>query len=426
MEVLFNYLRDVLYDPEKAVLNIDDLPDDYRVFGSGLLYFTECVMETKALAHALSKGDLTGKLPSRGNEIAAPLKSLHASLKHLTWQAQQIAKGDYSQRIAFMGDFSNAFNTMVEQLAERQKKLECEINQIQKKSKSLEQGNLLLSALMQYVPQQIIVIDKNTRKILLMNDIAKNEVNNDSGYLDNLIKTISGRETANDGQEFEVIYLQGGHVRYFMIRTYSLEWKNTNAEVYTISDISATKSKIEELENHAYRDNITQLYNRAFGMLTLDSWLHEKRRFSLVFADLDGLKYINDEFGHKEGDNYIFNAAKYLKTFSAVSYAERTAANDNSKKDITKTDTVVCRIGGDEFMVLASDINYDEAFTAMKKIYDNFLNDESLKKKKYPYSFSFGIAAVEKNNNLSASEILSIADEKMYEDKRARKKERKN
>jgi diguanylate cyclase (GGDEF)-like protein len=407
MEILLNYLRDVIYNPEKAVLDIEKLPDDFQVFGKGLVYFTENVMETKAFAEALSRGDLADKLPSRVNEIAAPLKSLHASLKHLTWQAQQIANGDYTQRVAFMGEFADAFNMMVEQLAERQKKLESKMNQIKKKSKSLEQSNLLLTNLMQHVPQQIIVLNSKTNKILLMNDTAKNELINDDNYMDNFIQIISeSKNNIENESEFEINYLQRGFVRYFLVKIYFLEWKNSNAEVLVISDISATKNKIEELKNHAYRDSGTQLYNRAFGMLTIDNWLYERKQFSLIFADLDGLKYVNDEFGHNEGDDYIKNAAKHLKTFSP--------------------DAVICRIGGDEFLLLVLDTSYDEAHAKMCAIYHNFENDESLKNKKYVYSISFGIFTVEKDNNLPASDILSIADERMYENKRIRKKARQN
>jgi len=120
-EILFQYLRDVIYSPSNAVLDIEALPEDFQEFGNGLMFFAECVIETKALAHALSKGDLHTEVPNPGNEVAAPLKALHASLRHLTWQAQQIAKGDYQQRVDFMGDFSFAFNVMAEQLEERRR-----------------------------------------------------------------------------------------------------------------------------------------------------------------------------------------------------------------------------------------------------------------------------------------------------------------
>lgn len=79
-------------------------------------YFAECTAETRALAQALSRGDLHSALPSPGNEMAAPLKALHATLSHLTWQTQQVARGNYNQHVEFMGEFAAAFNGMIEQL----------------------------------------------------------------------------------------------------------------------------------------------------------------------------------------------------------------------------------------------------------------------------------------------------------------------
>jgi len=404
-ETLFSYLRDVIYNPEKAVLDIEALPADFRDFGKGLKYFSECVIEGNELAHALSRGDLDSKLPPRDNELAAPIKSLHSSLKHLTWQAQQIAKGDYMHRVEFMGEFSEAFNAMVEQLAERQQKLEDKIDQIQRQKSSLEQNNLMLAALMHYVPQQIIVTSKNTQEILLTNDIVMTEVKSEPGYIGNILELISNRGPLSNAGEIDITYKKGDTERYFLVKTYSFGWGDSNAEVFAITDVTAAKYKIKALEVHAYQDNITKLYNRTFGMLTLDSWLHDKKRFVLVFTDLDGLKYINDAFGHHEGDMYILNAAKHLRLFSSTA--------------------VACRIGGDEFMLLVPDIDYDEAHATMLKIYHNLENDEYLNDKPYTYSISFGIAAVGTDNNMAASDILSIADEMMYENKRKRKKERK-
>ncbi len=108
-EILYNYLRDVIYDPAHAALDFEKLPEDFLELGKGLQFFAECVTETTALAKELSKGDLNDTLPSPENEMAAPLKALHATLKHLTWQTQQVATGDYQQRVDFMGDFSKAF-----------------------------------------------------------------------------------------------------------------------------------------------------------------------------------------------------------------------------------------------------------------------------------------------------------------------------
>jgi diguanylate cyclase (GGDEF)-like protein len=303
-----------------------------------------------------------------------------------------------------MGEFSVAFNRMIGQLAERERDLKDQLFDIQTKKTSLEQSNLLLTVLMHYVPQQIIVVDKHTREVLLMNDIAINEVHNDPDYVSYLIKSMDTQKTKDLMLEVEITYRKGNHEHFLMVRTYSLEWNNRSAEIFVVSDITATKNKIVELEHHAYKDNITQLYNRTFGMLTLDSWLHDKRQFALIFADLDSLKYVNDVFGHYEGDMYIVNAAKHLKTFSP--------------------DAVVCRIGGDEFMLLAPEMDHDEALMTMNGLFINFQRDEYLKDKAFSYSISFGIVAVGRDNMLSACDILSKADERMYEHKRLRKKAR--
>ncbi|MDR3231381.1 MAG: response regulator [Synergistaceae bacterium] len=123
-EYLFKYLHDVMYAPSKAKLDLSRIPDELQRFGKGLQFTGECAMETALVAKALSKGVLSGQLPSRQNEMAAPLKALHASLSHLTWQTQQVARGDYSQSVEFMGDFADAFNTMIRQLDERWTSLE--------------------------------------------------------------------------------------------------------------------------------------------------------------------------------------------------------------------------------------------------------------------------------------------------------------
>ncbi len=65
---------------------------------------------------ALSRGRLDFDPPSEKLAFLASIKSLQASLRHLTWTTQQIARGDYDQRVSFMGDFSEAFNAMTQQL----------------------------------------------------------------------------------------------------------------------------------------------------------------------------------------------------------------------------------------------------------------------------------------------------------------------
>lgn len=67
-------------------------------------------------AAMLAVGELSPEVPRTGGMLSGSLKALHANMRHLTWQAKQVAGGDLTQRVDFMGEFSDAFNTMVENL----------------------------------------------------------------------------------------------------------------------------------------------------------------------------------------------------------------------------------------------------------------------------------------------------------------------
>ena len=155
-KAMFDYIHDVIYDPDSASLNLEDLPDDFLDFGKGLLFFGKCVIETRELAKALAKGNLTGEIPPRYNEIASPLKSLHASLRHLTWQTQQVARGNYQQHVDFLGEFAEAFNSMTQQLEERRR------IEISEKSKLQQYIDLILSN----TPDIFMLFDTKGKAIL--------------------------------------------------------------------------------------------------------------------------------------------------------------------------------------------------------------------------------------------------------------------
>ena len=398
----FEYLRKALYSPKDADLNLDELPDDFMDFGKGLKFFVMQTLEARELMAALAKGDLTSVQTSRGNEIAAPMKSLQSSLMHLTWQAKQIAKGDYKQRVDFMGEFSDAFNTMVAQLGERQEALEKQILLTRQKNESLAQGNLVLSALIHLMPVQIIVLARQTKEVLLINEVAKNESHVDDKYLEMIVELLGDKKEAGTGKDIRAEISLGGMIRYLCIKSFFVDWSGTGAEVIVIMDESESSRKIKALEHDAYRDGLTLLYNRMFGMLTLDKWVREKKQFVVVFADLDSLKFVNDVFGHSEGDYYIINAGKHLSTISP--------------------EAVVCRLGGDEFMVLVPHLDYYNVYNRMNEIHESLSHDEYLKDKSYTYSISYGMVEIKPDNVLTVKGILNIADERMYENKRMRKK----
>ena len=83
----------------------------------------ETLIDVREFLLALSVGDLS-KSMSRKGFLAGALKALHSSLRHLTWQTGMIASGDFTQRVEFMGEFSESFNAMVRKLDETMQQLE--------------------------------------------------------------------------------------------------------------------------------------------------------------------------------------------------------------------------------------------------------------------------------------------------------------
>ncbi len=105
----------------------DDHYDEIRQLSEKVNDLTQNFREIRDFIIPLSEGRLDIQLPKR-NFLASPFKQLQSSLSHLTWQAQQIAKGNFNQRVDFMGDFSQAFNSMVDSLKEARSQLLSEID----------------------------------------------------------------------------------------------------------------------------------------------------------------------------------------------------------------------------------------------------------------------------------------------------------
>jgi diguanylate cyclase (GGDEF)-like protein len=154
-------------------------------------------------------------------------------------------------------------------------------------------------------------------------------------------------------------------------------------------------------------DDLTGLYNRR-GFLTLaEQQMRLSQRNSkplmLAFADLDGLKIINDTYGHAAGDDAIVRAAEALR------------------KCFRGSD-IIARMGGDEFTVLLVD-----ALQETKQIIDNRMRtilDEMNSTLRLPYkiSMSVGTARFEPDQNMSVEDLLNKADQALYQYKRAHRK----
>ncbi|MFB1489223.1 MULTISPECIES: SpoIIE family protein phosphatase [unclassified Thiocapsa] len=98
-----------------------ELPPEYPAneFRQFVEYFNRLIGEYTLFAdfmYAMARGELDYEPPASKMRVVQSFKSLQANLRHLTWKTQQIAAGDLTQRVDFMGDFSAAFNEMTRQL----------------------------------------------------------------------------------------------------------------------------------------------------------------------------------------------------------------------------------------------------------------------------------------------------------------------
>ena len=113
----------------------------------------------------LSQGELQDiRLPAK-NFLASPFKELHSQLLHLTWQTEQVANGDYKQRVDFMGDFSKAFNSMIISLDHHDNLLNNKIDELEK---ALSQVRRL---------EGILPICSNCKKIRIQGTDPRNQDN---------------------------------------------------------------------------------------------------------------------------------------------------------------------------------------------------------------------------------------------------------
>ncbi len=169
-----------------------------------------------------------------------------------------------------------------------------------------------------------------------------------------------------------------------------------------------TKNMMEEQEKallikKAYTDELTQLHNRTYcseHMRQLS--LVKKSNYTIINFDLNGLKQMNDTYGHTKGDELICYAALVL---------------DKSFSD----EGVVGRMGGDEFIAIIETDDTERIEKLLDKFRDN-IKEVNNSKPDIGLSISYGYAVSTELEGASFEKIYNIADERMYEYKQAYKK----
>jgi len=181
-----------------------------------------------------------------------------------------------------------------------------------------------------------------------------------------------------------------------------LVWLNAQKLNKTEESLEEVREAKEFLHDASLRDELTGLYNRR-GFLTfaeeqIKLACSGRRELLVIFADVDGLKVINDRYGHSDGDRALKKAAEVLLT-------------------VFRDTDIVARLGGDEFVVLALDCS-QAGLVRINAHLEKMLGAVNELDDPWKLSISLGTVHVDSKHQLSLGDLLSMADKMMYEQKR--------
>ena len=171
-------------------------------------------------------------------------------------------------------------------------------------------------------------------------------------------------------------------------------------------DLTERQRLQAELRRMSVTDDLTGLNNRRGFFMLAEQEMKLARRLKkdllLVFVDLDDFKSINDTHGHQVGDQALAETAEILRTTFRES-------------------DVLARLGGDEFVALAM-FSPDETDDVIEtRLHQTLAEHNARSSRKYALSISTGMARFDARNVQSLAELMAIADDALYEQKRARK-----
>lgn len=161
-------------------------------------------------------------------------------------------------------------------------------------------------------------------------------------------------------------------------------------KLYTVDTLANINNR------NGFRISTQQLYSYCISA---------QKPVMLMFLDMDGLKHINDTYGHKEGDNAIASMAEVLRMSCTGG-------------------EICCRFGGDEFIVFAADYTEERAAALKERILDLLQEINETRQLPYTMATSLGYYITVPKPNMDLFQLVTVADNIMYAEKKKKKTSR--
>jgi diguanylate cyclase (GGDEF)-like protein len=374
----------------------------------------------REVALELASGNPVGRVPSRRNYIAAPLKMLQSRMAGMATSLEMLSQGRMVNKLGGTGSLHTAFNHAVEGYLSLSSKID--VNG-QGASVLAQEPINAQSRVNSWRFHQIVLALDNIHAMVLETN-AKGEIvyaNRPAADFFRGVRAIDEETAAQDvpivvghlckhrkadGFPIYEEFLDARNDCWYKVTTEQFSLMAGEIHfVHMIDDITNWKRYEIELAATASFDALTGAYNRKAGLEKLRRALPRVKSGDtncVAFFDIDNLKTINDDYSHQDGDHAIQTIAAY------------------ALESVRQSDILV-RYGGDEFVLFFLSCSYETAEKRLAQIESKLSAFNAENKHPYTLSFSYGLHAFQYTSDLQIAEIVGLADKIMYARKRAKK-----
>lgn len=321
-------------------------------------------------------------------------KDVITGIDNINEKLSQISGGNLDERVSVtncveFNELSNHINDMIASI----------LASTDKMSYVIDRANLQIGVYEYNEKMKSVRFTKKVQKILSLTD---SEVERLSGDCNLFKEYLEACFFDNVSEEENIFRLYGETEKYVKYE----EFSSNNSILGIIMDITEDYNRRKQLEIDRDIDSLTGLLNRRGLDSRLESMFRHPQNLgygALVMIDADGLKTVNDSYGHNAGDIYLKEIAHALSSLG-------------SKK------CFCARQGGDEFVILLHNLESEEQVnTYIERLTDlqSKWSAEITEGKNIPIKFSLGVTLLDGTSDYKS--LLMKADDKMYSNKRNRK-----